>query len=116
MTTANEAIGATDFFAVTRATKNASIGGLHVQKGDYMLLVDDKLAGTGETITEALKCLRNSPINWESKSLLSAFRGADYDESAFGDAVAALAEQYPDLEVQPYFGGQSFYDVVGSVE
>ncbi len=116
VTTANEAIGATDFFAVTRATKNASIGGLHVQKGDYMLLVDDKLAGTGETITEALKCLRNSPINWESKSLLSAFRGADYDESAFGDAVAALAEQYPDLEVQPYFGGQSFYDVVGSVE
>jgi len=27
-----------------------------------------------------------------------------------------LTQQFPDLEIQPYYGGQAFYGVVGSVE
>lgn len=113
---ANEAIKATDFFAVTRATKDATVSGLEVHEGDYMLLVDDKLAGLGKDVSEALGHLRDSSITWDGKSLLSAYRGADFAEGSFESLVSTLTEQFPDVEIQPYFGGQSFYDVVGSVE
>jgi hypothetical protein len=113
---ANQAIDATDFFAVTRATKNATVGGMLVHEGDYMLLVDDKLVGLGGSVEEALAHLGEAPIAWDDKSLVSAYRGVDVAEASFDALVAALARRLPDLEVQSYYGGQAFYDVVGSVE
>lgn len=113
---ADEAIAATDFFAVTRATKDATVSGLDVHEGDYMLLVDDKLTGLGHSVDEALGHLHDSAIAWKDKSLLSAYRGADFAEAAFDALVSSLSGEFPEVEIQPYFGGQSFYDVVGSVE
>jgi DAK2 domain fusion protein YloV len=113
---ANEAIAATDFFAVTRATKDATVSGFVVHEGDYMLLVDDMLAGLGQTVGEALGHLRDASIAWGDKSLLSAYRGTDLGEESFGSLVTTLTEHFPEVEIQPYYGGQSFYDVVGSVE
>ncbi|MHB8071313.1 MAG: DAK2 domain-containing protein [Candidatus Cryosericum sp.] len=110
------AIAATDFFAVTRATKDATVSGLDVHEGDYMLLVNDKLVGLGGNVTEALGHLHDAPITWEDKSLLSAYRGADFAEASFESLMSTLTQQFPEVEIQPYFGGQSFYDVVGSVE
>lgn len=113
---ANEAIEATDFFAVTRATKDATVAGMTVREGDYMLLVDDKLAGLGRSAQEALTHLSNSNIPWSDKSLLSIYRGMDYPEADFDLLTSTLQGEFSDLEIQPYFGGQAFYDVVGSVE
>lgn len=113
---ANEAIQATDFFAVTRATKDATVSGMAVHEGDYMLLVDDTLTGLGHSLHEALQHLADSTIAWSSKSLLSIYRGQDYPETEFDLLTSTLAGEFPDLEIQPYLGGQAFYDVVGSVE
>ncbi len=113
---ANEAIAATDFFAVTRATKDASVSGLQVHEGDYMLLVNDKLVGLGQTVSGAMEHLHGCPVAWDDKSLLSVYRGRDFAEEPFGSLVTMLTERFPKVEIQPYFGGQSFYDVVGSVE
>ncbi|MHB8106479.1 MAG: DAK2 domain-containing protein [Candidatus Cryosericum sp.] len=113
---ANQAIEATDFFAVTCATKDATVSGMLVHDGDYMLLVDDKLVGLGKSVDEALVHLSESPVAWEGKSLVSVYRGADFAEASFDALVGTLTHQFPDLEIQPYYGGQAFYDVVGSVE
>lgn len=116
MVVANQAIEATDFFAVTRATKDATVSGMIIHEGDYMLLVDDKLVGLGESVEKALAHLGECPIPWGDKSLVSVYRGIDFAEASFETLVATLIEQFPDLEIQQYFGGQAFYDVVGSVE
>ncbi|MCX6097329.1 MAG: DAK2 domain-containing protein [Caldiserica bacterium] len=116
MAVANQAIDATDFFAVTRATRNATVAGLLVHEGDYMLLVDDKLVGLGQSVEEALRHLRKSPIAWDDKSLVSVYRGVEFTEASFDALVVTLTEQFSDLEIQSYYGGQAFYDAVGSVE
>lgn len=116
MSIANEAIAATDFFAVTKATKDATVSGLQVHEGDYMLLVDDKLIGLGKDVSEALLHLRDSSIVWDGKSLLSAYRGVDFVEEPFETLMTMLTERFPEVEIQPYYGGQSFYEVVGSIE
>lgn len=113
---AADAIKATDFFAVTQATKDASVSGIAVHERDYMLLVDDHLVAVGTTEEDVLSHLSAAPIAWKEKSLLSLYRGKDYQEGTFDALSAKLAEMFPDLEVQPYFGGQSFYSVVGSIE
>ncbi len=77
VTLANQAIDATDFFAVTRATKDATVSGMLVHEGDYMLLVNDKLVGLGQSVEEALAHLGESPIAWVDKSLISVYRGVD---------------------------------------
>jgi dihydroxyacetone kinase-like predicted kinase len=81
-----------------------------------MLLVDDKLVGLGQSVVGALTHLSESPITWDGKSLVSVYRGVDFAEASFDALVATLTRQFPDLEIQPYYGGQAFYDVVGSVE
>jgi len=116
MAVANQAIDATDFFAVTRATKNATVSGMLVHEGDYMLLVDDKLVGLGQSIEEVLAHLSEAPAAWDDKSLVSVYRGVDLAEASFDALVATLTKQFPNLEIQPYYGGQAFYGVVGSVE
>lgn len=116
MAVANQAIDATDFFAVTRATKDATVSGMFVHEGDYMLLVDDKFMGLGRSIEEALAHLSESPFAWDDKSLVSLYRGVDVDEPSFDVLVTTLTQRFPDLEIQPYYGGQVFYGVVGSVE
>lgn len=116
MATATAAVAATDFFSVTRATKNATVSGLTVQEGSYMLFVDDSLVATGDSVGCALEHLKETGLHWSDKSLVSVYRGAQRDEVAFDEDVALLTREFPDLEVQPYFGGQAFYDVVGSVE
>jgi uncharacterized protein len=113
---ANQAIDATDFFAVTRATKDATVSGMLVHEGDCMLLVNDKLVGLGHSVEEALVHLSESPVAWVDKSLISVYRGVEYAEAPFDALVQSLTQQFTDLEIQPYYGGQAFYDVVGSVE
>lgn len=113
---ANEAIQATDFFSVTRATKDAAVSGLTVHEGDFMLLVDDNLVGLGQSVEEVLTHLKDSPVSWTDKSLLSIYRGSDYADTAFDALTENLATEFPDLEIQAYFGGQAFYDIAGSVE
>ena len=113
---ANQAIDATDFFAVTRATKNATVSGMVVREGENMLFVDDKIVGLGQSVQEALVHLSEFHITWGNKSLLSVYRGLDFAEASFDELVANLTQQFPDLEIQSYYGGQAFYDVVGSVE
>jgi hypothetical protein len=114
--TAAAAVAATDFFSVTRATKNATVCGLTVQQGSYMLFVDDNLVATGDSVPTVLEHLKETDLRWSDKSLVSVYRGAEHDELAFDQEVAMLTQEFPDLEVQPYFGGQAFYDVVGSIE
>ncbi|HPS69982.1 MAG TPA: DAK2 domain-containing protein [Candidatus Cryosericum sp.] len=114
--TARAAVAATDFFSVTRATKNATVSGLTVQEGSYMLFVDDNLVATGDSVPAVLEHLKETELAWSDKSLVSVYRGAEHDQEAFDQDVAMLTQEFPDLEVQPYFGGQAFYDVVGSVE
>jgi DAK2 domain fusion protein YloV len=116
MAVANQAIDATDFFAVTCATKNATVSGMLVHEGDYMLLVDDKLVGLGQSVEGALVHLSESPLAWDDKSLVSVYRGVDVAEAPFDALVATLTQQFPDLEIQSYYGGQAFYGVVGSIE
>ncbi|MFZ2412889.1 MAG: hypothetical protein WAW16_01515, partial [Candidatus Cryosericum sp.] len=116
VTLANQAIDATDFFAVTRATKDATVSGMLVHEGDCMLLVNDKLVGLGHSVEEALVHLSESPVAWVDKSLISVYRGVEYAEAPFDALVENLTKQFTDLEIQSYYGGQAFYDVVGSVE
>lgn len=113
---ATEAISATDFFSVTQATKDATVSGMTIHEGDFMLLVDDGLVGLGQSVQEALAHLRDSGLSWDDKSLLSIYRGSDYSEADFDVLTAALTDEFPDLEIQAYFGGQAFYHVTGSVE
>jgi DAK2 domain fusion protein YloV len=113
---ASEAIEATDFFAVTKATKDATVAGMSVRKGDWMLLVDDKLVALGSSPEDALGHLRDAPLKWDDKSLLSVYRGADVSEQDFTVLVQHLELSFGDLEIQSYYGGQAFYDVAGSVE
>jgi hypothetical protein len=44
------------------------------------------------------------------------YRGVDVAEAPFDALVATLTQQFPDLEIQSYYGGQAFYGVVGSIE
>jgi hypothetical protein len=100
---------------VTRAVRDATIGGVAVQSGAVIGLLDDVLTVSGsESIAVALELL--AAMGAEDAELITLYTGADI---AAPDAVSAgerVQEQYPDAAVEIVDGGQPHYDFILSVE
>jgi len=100
---------------VTRAVRDATIGGVAVRSGQVIGLVDDVLTVAG---TDALAVTLDllARMDAGSAELITLYRGAEATES---DA-AALRDQietvFPDAAVELLPGGQPHYDYVLSVE
>jgi len=100
---------------VTRAVRDATIGGVAVRSGQVIGLVDDVLTVAG---TDALAVTLDllARMDAGSAELIALYRGAEATESdaaALRDQIEAV---FPDAAVELLPGGQPHYDYVLSVE
>ena len=100
---------------ITRAVRDTTVDGVPVSLGDYIALVDDRLALTAESAEEAL-AQAVAMAGAEPGSILTVYRGADADPGALDACIAALEERTPGLEVEQVYGGQPHYHYLASVE
>ena len=100
---------------ITRAVRDTTVDGVPVSLGDYIALVDDRLALTAESAEEAL-AQAVAMAGVEPGSILTVYRGADADPGALDACIAALEERTPGLEVEQLYGGQPHYHYLASVE
>ncbi len=109
------AAGHVQTIEVTHAVRDTRSNGLHVQKGDVIALVNDKLETAGsdyaEVVADALQ-----RIGPESYELVTVYTG---EGASSGDAdalSAAIRDRFPKLEVEVQAGGQGHYPFLLSVE
>lgn len=110
-----EAIGAVCTVEVTKAVRTTSIGGVKVEEGQSIAIVDDELKLGAESAEDAaLQAVAGA--TGDDSSLITLYYGGDTDEAAATALGERLREKFEDFEVEIVFGGQPHYDYIISIE
>ena len=100
---------------VTYAVRNTSLNGFSIKEGDIIGLDDKKILAKSQTVEETtLKLI--AKMKEESHQMITLYYGEDVKESEAEQLCAAIAEKYPDCDVDFHNGGQSVYYYILSLE
>ncbi len=100
---------------VTYATRSTVTGGKEITEGQYVGLYDDKILSSGDNLHQVAEELLNQMVT-KSDDLITVFSGQDVVHSEAAALIKVIAEKYPELEVEPQYGGQPIYYYIFSVE
>jgi DAK2 domain fusion protein YloV len=99
---------------VTRAVRSTTIGGVKVEAGQAIAVVDDVLKGSGTSADEvALAAIAELEGACE---LITIYRGGESTEEGAEALAEALRDSSAAGEVHVIFGGQPYYDYILGVE
>ena len=88
------------------------INGVKVKQGDYIAIAGKKvISDEPERLTSALK-LAEVLLKKRDTTLLNVFYGKNVDEEEREKFESLLAENAPQAEVYPVYGGQKVYDYI----
>jgi DAK2 domain fusion protein YloV len=110
-----EALASVNTIEVARAARDAVVDGRPVRSGEFMGVVDDRLATVAPSVVEALKGAIVAARS-ASGSLVTLYWGGALTQDDVSLLTSNLREQLPAIEIQAVFGGQPYYDVIASVE
>ncbi|SFM26466.1 DAK2 domain-containing protein [Salibacterium qingdaonense] len=100
---------------ITYAVRETKMGGLHINKGDYMGIVEKDIATAGPELETVTINLLHELLNKES-DIVTLIRGEGGTE-AVEEAVSSFVEEtYPDVELEIHDGGQPLYSYIIAVE
>jgi DAK2 domain fusion protein YloV len=100
---------------ITTATRSVEIDGVEVRDGGIIALHNGKLVLAADTLLEGcLGFLEHAAA--ENFELITMFYGADITQDKAEEVAAAIAEKYPDQEIEIQKGGQPHYQFIFSVE
>lgn len=100
---------------VTYAVRDTSLGGMAIEKDDYLAVADGSIASVGknreETVLEAIEKTMDS-----SSEILSVYYGSDISEEDANDFAEIIEAKFPQLEIEVYKGDQPIYYFVLAIE
>ena len=99
---------------VTRAVRDASIGGVTVRRGQAMAMIDGDLRTTADNEENAL--LRALALMRVDATLATVYTGSGIDEARAAAVTERARVLYPEVEVEVVRGGQPAYAYVLAVE
>jgi uncharacterized protein len=105
--------GAVRSGAVTRASRSATIGGLEVEQGHFLGLVEGEPVTSGPVLEPVARDVVERLIG-EASEVLTVLLGEGATSAT--DLVAAVRDAHPELEVEVHDGGQSHYPLLLAVE
>jgi DAK2 domain fusion protein YloV len=110
-----EAMSEPRAIAITRAVRDVELNGVTVATGQAIGLIDDDLATAGDDdLDVALRTFEASGV--DDPELLTIFVG-EHVESDEADALeAALADAWPEAEIEMHNGGQPHYRYIIAAE
>ncbi len=100
---------------VTYAVRNTTVGGFNLKKGDYIGLNSKRILSKGTTINVATMKLIEK-LKDKNHSLINIYYGADVKEQEAMMLKQEVEAAYPDCDVECYYGGQSVYFYILSLE
>lgn len=100
---------------VTYAVRNAKVDGLSLTKGDIIALDNKKVLAKGKDLSKVTGDLIEK-LRYHAHSLINLYYGSDVTEEDATALQASLAERYPDLDVELFYGGQPIYYYIVSLE
>ena len=112
----NATISGVTNLETTYAIRDAVINDISIKKGHFMTFINGRLACTDQDeITSTLKAL-SLVDDIEDKELITVFIGKDVSQEEKQRFLDELEENYPDLTITVFDGGQNIYNFLISVD
>ena len=102
-------------YSLTYAVRDTDIDKVEIKKGDIMVIGDNGIVSASPSIISAMGSLLQDAVD-EYSGFISIYRGKDVDDSMDAAIVEFVKANYPNIEIDFYFGGQPVYYYVVSVE
>jgi len=100
---------------ITAAVRSSKVGGLAVEKGQAIALLDGELVAVADHIPQLVDSVL-SGIDLSASEIITLYHGAGTDSNEAAELADSLRRRYPHIEVEPIFGGQPHYSYIISVE
>ena len=110
-----EALATVKTVEVTKAVRPVTLGGLSVQEGQYIGLLEGDLVVAGDTAFSTLHLALQQAISPQHE-VLTLYWGGDIQEDQARDAATQLREHIPGVDIEVVHGGQPFYQYIASLE
>ena len=100
---------------ITRAVREVTIGGVHVNEGDYIAITDGRISAVTDNANSAVMEMLAS-LDMDDYEIITLFVGAEVTDDARVALTELIEDTYPDCECEVHIGGQEVYDYLVSVE
>ena len=100
---------------VTRAVRDAKIGAVQVQRGDYIGIIDGDLEVACKSLEQAIFDSLQA-VDVGSDGIVTLFYGDKVSDDEATNLGESIKEKYPDLEIELLHGQQPHYPYIISVE
>ena len=100
---------------VTYAVRNTTLNGFSIKEGDIIGLDDKKILAKSRSVEETMLKLI-AKMKEEFHQMITLYYGEDVKEDEAAALCEAIAEKYPDCDVDFHNGGQSVYYYILSLE
>ena len=114
-----KALGEVRTLEITRAVRDATLGGVAVLEGQFMGLLEGSLVSTADSAMAALCQAISSTMAKEdpvSPELVTLYWGDNTSEEQASLAAEELGRAHPKLDIQVVYGGQPHYPYIASLE
>ena len=100
---------------VTYAVRNTSLNGFSIKEGDIIGLDDKKILAKSHSLEETVFKLIGK-MKEDFHQVITLYYGEDVKEEEAEELSAAIAEKYPDCDVDFHNGGQAVYYYILAME
>lgn len=101
--------------SLTKAVKDSNLNGLQIKKGNYLGLIDGKIAYSGEDLAFVLvKTMQEAGI--QEASFVTIFVGKELDQNDSEFIASIMEKNFPEVEFEIKYGGQDHYPILAAIE
>ncbi len=100
---------------VTQAVRSTFIGGVAVNAGQYIGMIEGELAASGETPEAVLESVLDRAVT-SAGQVVTIYQGIDASPGAVQGLRSRLEDGFPGIQVDLVDGGQPHYHYLASVE
>jgi len=99
---------------IAKAIRWTKISDISINKGDFIGIFDNQIQAKGKSVEEVLLKLLHKMVSPENE-IIMIYRGKDMKEKRIEKLKEILKSNFPDKEIQYYYGGQLFYHLIVGV-
>ena len=111
----NEALSLVKSGQVTFAVRDTVMNGIEIKEGNIIGIAEKEMAAAGDEVEDVTNKLIESMVD-EDTAIITLFYGEDVTEEQAEALRSEIEEQYEDIDIELYYGGQPLYYYLISVE
>lgn len=111
-----EAVSEVESYAITYAVRDAVVGGIEINKGDYMAFKEGALIIDEKDEFNCLQKMFDTVEDIDDKAIVTVFYGKTVDKDLKSKVHDFIENRCPDADLVEYDGGQDVYSFLISLE